>query len=234
MSQPKSIIFFEEDILIKPKQKNNNAILLIFIVIIIIIIIAFFIKNNLQSQSQYQNYQTSSMPFFNQLDMQDIIPSPQKINTDPLQIIQDPYPIDKIYYSDQVDPIVTGNLYQNVNNLRPVYTQRTAFGLPKWDTQYASANGNFGPKAPTGQLTEFNSSGASGDVGVTIGPIVFPTNYDDGIPSEWDLPSTPMLSFYESHIPTADYYDPTQQAAIPYSLKGFNIPFEQDNSILIN
>ena len=150
-----------------------------------------------------------------------------------------------MYYSDQVDPIVTGNLYQSVNNLRPVYTQRTAFGLPKWDTQYASTNGQYGYHAPTGQLSEFNSNSATGDVGVTIGPtvydkltsinigpVVFPTEYDDGIPSEWNLPSTPMLSYYESHIPTEDYYGP--EGPTPYSLKGFNIPFEPDHEPLMD
>ena len=245
-SSGRPVIYYEEDIFINPavKQKNNNiaAILLIFLVIIIIII-AFYItgKKNINSfKNSFQRYNP-----LESISINDVLPQPKKINTDPLQEIKDPYPIERMYYSEQVDPIVTGNLYQNVNNLRPVYTQRTAFGLPKWDTQYASANGNYGYKAPTGQLSEFNSSGSSGDVGVTVGPlkydkissisvgpVVFPTNYDDGIPSEWDLPSTPMLSYYESHIPTEDYYGP--EGPTPYSLKGFRMPFEQDNEPLMN
>ena len=150
-----------------------------------------------------------------------------------------------MYYSEQVDPIVTGNLYRNTNNLRPIYTQRTAFGLPKWDTQFASSNGQYGYHDPTGQLTEFNTSGASGDVGVTegpiqynrqvmnyIGPIVYPLPYDDGIPDQWNFPSTPLLSYYESHIPTEDYYGP--EGPTPYTLTGFLTPFEPDHEPLMD
>ena len=149
-----------------------------------------------------------------------------------------------MYYSDEIDPLVTGTLYNDVNRLRPIYTQRTAFGVPKWETQSISADGEFGYRAPRG-LTEYNTSGSSGDVGVTvgplgfyndigtmIGPVVYPSVADDGIPEEWNLPSTPMLPYASSHVPTEDYYGP--EGPTVYALSGFRFPFEPDHEPLMN
>ena len=216
------------------KKKNNTGLaLLLFLIVIIILIMAFMFiqQNSTNSQNSFMNLNSILMP-------------PSEMPSDPLQVINDPYPTGRFYYAQEVDPIVTGNLYNETNNLRPVYSQRTAFGLPSWQTQAISTNGNLGYQASRG-LTEFSSSGSSGDVGVTVGPlvyndltsidvgpVVFPSVWDDGIPQEWNFPSTPMLSWYESHIPTEDYYGP--EGPTVYALKGINIPFEPDHEPLMN
>jgi len=99
--------------------------------------------------------------------------------------------LNTLYHSEDVDPIVTGQLYTFRNNSRDVYTGRIATG-----SEYG--------------LQEFSSSGAPGDVGVDVGPnslVEYEDSvgrFDDGIPEAWAFPSSPYR-WYRPDL-KEDYY----------------------------
>jgi len=184
---------------------------------------------------------------------------------------------DKIYYSDQLDPLVVGQLYENTSDRRPIYTQRTAYGQPVWETEEISKYGKVGYYAPRG-LHEFNSSYYYKDVGAS--PYIWRDgqstnqNYenlmsslesydanlynnlskeeydinqkreninnilnsiksaDDGIPQNWNLPSTPILNYnINNNLNTDDYYG--TEGATPYTESGIRTMFTPDHSPLM-
>jgi hypothetical protein len=96
----------------------------------------------------------------------------------------------RMYSAAEVDPIVTGNLYNQTDRMRNVYAQRTSHG-DVWG------------------LTEYSSSGSRGDVGVDVGPFGLneygckKKGYDDGIPESWAMSSTPVRWYGPSQ---RDYY----------------------------
>jgi hypothetical protein len=87
--------------------------------------------------------------------------------------------LNRLYSTADVDPIITGQLYEHADFVRNVYAQRTSHG-DVWG------------------LTEYSTSGAPGDVGVDVGPYGLDeyggreVGFDDGIPAEWAFPSTPV------------------------------------------
>ena len=99
--------------------------------------------------------------------------------------------LNRLYSTADVDPLITGNLYNFTDGVRNVYAERTSHG---------DVHG----------LTEY-SSGSPGEVGVDIGPYGLDEyggreiGYDDGIPAEWRLPSTPVRWFAPAK---RDYYGP--------------------------
>ena len=109
-------------------------------------------------------------------------------------------PPPKLYHSDDIDELVTGTLYRKGERERVVYGSRTSHGDSYGLEEYADGGG--GP----------------GDVGYDVGPIgVAPAGgakcarkpFDDGIPANWNLPSTPMQwyaatgeDYYGSEGPT--------------------------------
>ena len=96
-----------------------------------------------------------------------------------------------------VDPLVTGALYKHANHTRNVYGARTT---------HSDKHG----------LTEFSRS--SGSVGYTVGPYGSADRWDDGLPSEWIIPSTQPSWYVSDHD---DYYGPdgiTTQNLGMYSL----------------
>lgn len=108
--------------------------------------------------------------------------------------------------TSEVDPIVTGQLYAGARaageNRRFVYGQRTSFGNAWGMHEY--------------------SSGVPGEAGVDVGPLGMheysldggkPDVFDDGIPADWQMPSTPV-SWY---LPQGrDYYNVEEQGPSPY------------------
>lgn len=88
----------------------------------------------------------------------------------------------RLYSAVDVDPIITGQRYASADSMRPMYAQRVSHD----DSQ---------------GLVEFSSSGSDGDLGVSVGPPG--VTYDDGIPSEWALPSTPIRWYRPAQ---RDYY----------------------------
>ena len=87
--------------------------------------------------------------------------------------------LNRLYSTADADPIITGNLYAWSDGVRNVYAERTSHG---------DVHG----------LTEYSSSGGPGDVGVDVGPYGLAEyggkqiGYDDGIPEDYALPSTPV------------------------------------------
>lgn len=100
--------------------------------------------------------------------------------------------LSRLYTTADADPLVTGQLYEFSDGVRDVYSQRTSHG----DVQ---------------GLTEYSSSGSPGDVGVDVGPNGLyeygggSAGYDDGIPEEWRMPSTPVRWYRPEK---RDYFGP--------------------------
>lgn len=122
----------------------------------------------------------------------------------------------RLYSTADVDPLVTGQLYGHADNVRNVYAQRTSLGN-------------------TWGLTEYSSSGGTGDVGVDMGPnglaeygARLQTGYDDGIPEAWALPATPVRWYRPAQ---RDYYGP--EGATVYAENLFNLT-EPDHDQLVN
>jgi hypothetical protein len=90
------------------------------------------------------------------------------------------------YSSADIDPLIVGQGYAHRDNMRDVYAGRTAIN-----------GGSEKPSSAWG-LQEFSSSGLPGDVGVDVGPEAIAEyegsslGFNDGIPSEWAFPSTPL------------------------------------------
>jgi hypothetical protein len=123
--------------------------------------------------------------------------------------------LSRLYSTADVDPMVTGELYRHAGYVRNVYAERTSLG---------DVHG----------LTEYSSSGGAGDVGVDIGPYGLAEyggreiGYDDGIPEEWQIPSTPIRWYGPEQ---RDYYGP--EGATPYSVGLYSIQ-EPDHDPLMN
>lgn len=90
------------------------------------------------------------------------------------------YDTTNMFYSTaDVDPLIAGQAYAFRDNTRDVYTGRTAVG------------GNWG-------LQEFSVDNSPGMVGVDVGPNALSEyegsilGYNDGIPEQWQFPSTPI------------------------------------------
>lgn len=120
----------------------------------------------------------------------------------------------RLYSTADVDPLVTGKLYEYTDGLRNVYASRTAMG----DTR---------------GLVEYSSSGSLGDVGVDVGPYGLAEyggqeiGRDDGIPENWRFPSTPIRWYGEKQ---RDIYGP--EGATVYA-KGLSNPQTPDHDPLM-
>ena len=120
----------------------------------------------------------------------------------------------RLYSTADVDPMIVGQQYAYRDNTRYIYDQRTAQG------------GVWG-------LQEFSSSGGPGDVGVDVGPYGMAEyggksgTCDDGIPADWDLPSTPVR-WYKPEL--EDYVGPDGPEVYDKGLYPLNT---QDNDPLI-
>ena len=269
----------------KKKRHHNNiaaGIIIAIIVIIIIICIIIIIINKKRAilplrldENSCENYQ----------HLKDLI-AKNKATDDRAQF--DLYHQieaknrNKIYYSDEIDPIITGRLYREEDDRRPIYTQRTAYGTPVWETQNISKYGKVGYREPRG-LEEYNSASYYADVGVA--PYIWrdgrlsnqnydesvasiksydPNLYnniskgeydvyqrqkninglakemiyaDDGIPQNWNLPSTPILDYNRTGDLAhsnygGDYYSPG--GPVPFTADGIATMFTPDHEPNIN
>lgn len=280
-----------------PRHKKNSAaiaILIILIIVIIIIFIFFLIRrgramnmNVIDSPTcddcidiDLLHHNAANSPYTNIHNAANNAAanaaSLRKQQYDNYNIMKNNNQ-DKIYYSDQLDPLVVGQLYQNTSDKRPIYTQRTAYGQPVWETEEISKYGKLGYYAPRG-LNEYNSSYYYKDVGAS--PYVWRDgkstnqNYenlmsslesydanlynnlskaeydinqkkeninntlnsiksaDDGIPQNWNLPSTPILNYnINNNLNTDDYYG--TEGATPYTGSGIRTMFTPDHSPLM-
>jgi hypothetical protein len=92
---------------------------------------------------------------------------------------------DKLLYSAaDVDPIITANLHKNREEMKGEYTQRITEG-----------GSEFGPNYDSNINISYSTQ-----------------IYDDGMPSNWILPSTPIETY---RPPVGDYYG--DQGITPYT-----------------
>jgi len=273
----------------KKKQTNKNgtiaAIIIILIVIILIIIILYYMKNKKNVRiAECNGKNCGSCGQCGMYDnVEDLI---AKKNADAKRLEFDLFNemkdknLHKVYYSDQLDPLITGSLYNEWDNRKPIYSQRTAYGAPVWETQNISQYGVIGYQAPRG-LHEYKSDSYYKDVGVSpyiwrdgeltnqtydelaasmrsydpnlyndiakeeydqnqqrknIDNILHSINAaDDGIPQNWDLPSTPIINYNMNSIPLnygRDYYG--EEDATPFTADGISTMFTPDHDPLMN
>jgi hypothetical protein len=219
-----------------PHRNNNGskaaiAALIIVIIIVIVLIIIFAVRRNNKTNIIIPNNTSMTPP-------NSAPPNSAPSNPNSMAKMANDN-INKMYYTSQIDPLITGSLYETLGR-RPIYTQRTSYGAPSILTQNISKFGKVGYQAPRG-LAEYNSSHYYEDVGVS--PYVWgdgvvtnqdfanlktslnsysPDLYnniakeeylpaqmqkninnmifqgiaaDDGIPQNWNLPSTPILNY---------------------------------------
>lgn len=120
----------------------------------------------------------------------------------------------RMYSTADVDPMITGQAFEYRDNTRSIYDQRSSHG------------GVWG-------MQEFSSSGNPGDVGVDVGPDSLSEmegsvhGYDDGIPEQWRMPSTP-IRWYKPR--QRDYLGP--EGPTPYKDGLFNL-FTADHDPLV-
>ncbi len=136
--------------------------------------------------------------------------------------LADGEPSERLYHTVEVDPLITGQLYAGARAAGPghrwIYGSRTAYG-GKWG------------------LREF-STGLPGQTGVDVGPLGLreyspdgrPEVFDDGIPENWQMPSTPV----DWYAPAGrDYYDVETQQVGVYDKHLLPLQ-EPDHDVLLN
>lgn len=148
------------------KYKSTNGgkiaiiiLIVVIIVIIIIIIIICSVKNN-QSQNEIIEVPVikNNIKKYNKIDLrpQSVIDSENEKNNN----------LNKVYYSEPLNPLIVGNLHESRNYKRPIYVQRSSDGNPITNFKQISKFGKLGYSAPRG-LAEYNSANYSTDVGNT-------------------------------------------------------------------
>jgi hypothetical protein len=151
------------------KKRNSSngkiAIIVIIIIIIIVVLIIFFINKN-----QQKNVNT---PIMNNIKKEVIHNNKDnnKIDLRPKEVIDREIEIrnnlNKVYYSEQLNPLIMGNAYEMTNYKKPIYVQRASDGTPlSIDDLPISKYGKIGYSAPRG-LSEYNSAHYDKGVGNT-------------------------------------------------------------------
>lgn len=132
---------------------------------------------------------------------------------------------DPLYRTDDVDPLITGNLYSGLHP-RTTYSARTALA-----PEHGGASGQW--------LAQFAGGGESlpGEVGVDVGPYGYGDDlpgtrfshgsYDDGIPAQWAFPSTPMRWYEPAR---EDHYGP--EGPVTHSADMYSL-FVPDHDVLV-
>lgn len=123
--------------------------------------------------------------------------------------------LSKLIKTDDIDPLITGHLYDRLDGMRNIYSEIVGHG-DKWG------------------LTEFSSSGHSGDVGIDVGPYGL-YEYggrnkatDDGIPPQWRISSRPPRYYKPKK---RDYYG--IEGPTPYT-ENLVVLAEPDHDPLVN
>lgn len=121
-----------------------------------------------------------------------------------------------LYSSADVDELITGELYKKGGRLRTIYGARTSYG-DKWGLQEdpPSGPGNVGHDV--------------GPLGLDSGSKCLGRTTNDGIPDNWNLPSTP-IEFYA--VVGGDYYG--AEGPTPYCGAGLEMVSVGDHRALLN
>lgn len=266
----------------KKHNKSNNAIIIavVLIVIIIIILIIFFINKNQKSVIEPIINNKKPIIAHNIKNNENIDLRPQSVIDGENKITEN---LNKVYYSEQANPLIVGKWHESTNYKKPIYVQRSSDGEPLFnDTRPISKYGKIGYSSPRG-LSEYNSAHYDKDVGNTkyiwrdgkltnqkyedmINSIESIDNdlynniaqgiYDksqseknlqeiskkityenNGIPQNWNLPSTSILNFAmnpknnKSLEGGNDYYG--IEGATPAIQDGLSMMFVPDHSPLM-
>ena len=149
-------------------KKNGFFVGCIIIIIIVIILIIFGVSykycNTTSSENTNQEIAINNAPIINRQPQQSRQSrQPQQIDIRPQHKINKEKKINnninKLYYTDEVNPIVMGGLYKNK---RPIYTQRNNNGTPVGIPNITKSR-----ESPPRGLSEYNSSHYYKDVGVS-------------------------------------------------------------------
>lgn len=209
-------------------SQQNNSLTLALIAVIAIVVVALFVwygraaygtrcRGGGQGQSMTRGREAKS-GFDNWGNLAFGYPYNYALNTtDPAEIAEN-----RMYSTAEVDPLVTGQLYAGPRaagtGQRFIYGGRTSHG-DKWG------------------LHEF-STGVPGQAGVDVGLLGMreysldgrPDVFDDGIPENWQLPSTPT-NWYAPQ--GRDYYDVEANGPGVYKAGLMSLQ-EADHEVLIN
>lgn len=148
------------------------------------------------------------------------------------------FPYKTLYTGAEVDPVITGGLYAYRDNLRPVYGARTAdgdvWGLHEYCSSLPEVAGEQTLIDRHGKEVEYGDEMDS-KLNVCYGDGC----YDDGIPTNWNLPSTPFAwykparsDYYSKEGPmayTKDIYAMSEPDHEP--LLGSDLPPEKYNTV---
>lgn len=135
---------------------------------------------------------------------------------------------DRFYSTADIDPLVLGQYSQGREYLQDVHGGRTAH----------SERGLVEFSRSADSCTELREQ--PGLTGVDVGPLGLkgynldgkPDVFDDGIPENWYLPSTPVSWWKPTGPGDHDYYDYGEGAARPISDTHY-MPFEPDHEPLL-
>lgn len=161
-----------------------NTLSALILILVIIIILYLFVATNEYKKIKKRRRRRRQKT--NEKDSFDINPDVIMPDNDQKKDVYDT--ITKLYRSSEVDPLITGQLYAPRDYLRYKYDSRIV--MP--------------------DMAEYNSSGTGDAIGVDMGPYGT-SEYggriigaDDGIPKNWQFPSTPMRQYKAKGF---DYYD---------------------------
>ena len=136
------------------------------------------------------------------------------------------FPYKTLFSGAEVDPVITGGLYAYRDNLRPVYGMRTSdgdtWGLHEYCSSLPEVAGEQTLVDEGGEEVDYGD-GMDSKLNVCYGDGC----YDDGIPNNWNLPSTP-IAWYK---PTgADYY--SKEGPMAYTKDMYALT-EPDHEVLM-
>jgi hypothetical protein len=119
-----------------------------------------------------------------------------------------------LYSGVEVDPIITGGLYQGRDCMRPVYGTRTADG-DQWGLHpYCSSLPEVAGEQTLFVDQSMKDNDSKPGIYYDIPESVQSGCYDDGMPTNWNLPSTPIVWYKPLG---EDYYG--KEGITPYKTK---------------
>jgi len=151
----------------KKHHKSNNVAIIavvLIIVIIIIILIIFFINKNQQKNVIEPIINKKPIIAHNIKNNDNIDLRPQSVIDQENEITEN---LNKVYYSEKLNPLLVGKWHESTDYKKPIYIQRSSDGTPLFNnTRPISKYGKIGYSSPRG-LSEYNSAHYDKDVGNT-------------------------------------------------------------------
>lgn len=197
----------------------------IILVVILIIILVCHKQSDIKKSNFNQCYQSAENPG-----------NTASLESYPYNMSAD-FPYKTLYTGAEVDPIITGGLYAYRDNLRPIYGARTSDGgvwglhdycssLPEVAGEQTLLDKQCGSIQAGPEETEDSKVGVCYDYN-GIGDSQCDKCFDDGIPVNWNLPSTPFAWYKPLKD---DYY--SREGIKPYT-KDMYAQMEPDHEPLI-